>query len=370
MPSWARHLVSVSLPTLVSVALIAAPGTAAPAGAAVPAMPAYSIGTSVEGPGTGVVLPNGNFVLTWAVQAPHHLENAEVCVLPLGAKACSSTTKLATLNKADLEGSVQVYATGNDDVSVVVGTCCTAGLDGDLRFNSINGGKSFGPATRVGTANVDTGTFANTELVWGGGGQVQGIAPSATTPDPSYASVGSAVAQDSLTTYHQGVIYAEYDVDDGNVHVFYAPKGSNFDLASSYKQVTLVKNSQLGGVSDGALLTIDSSSDTPELQMFNGTSYGPPHAVPVPAESLDGQFLVHESSSGKVHVSFNNARNRYKNITEWTKNGGKTWRGLTVLGSLDQAQADEIVLNGEGNGVILATGNDGAKAWVQPLGSW
>jgi hypothetical protein len=379
---WRRRGIISSI-GLVSVAL-AFGATAALAGGGVkgdpqPELNQFSIGNPGGGAGTGAVLSDGNLVLAAPTSSGTSIR---VCVLHPGSRACVSN---ATLNAYtggggdSFYGTVEVLATGGQDISVVAEDCCYLNVGGDnggaVVFDSTNGGATFGPEIPAGTIDgIGTATFAGGDIVVAndttGTFQVQafpvdpGSAVTAMATPPSSDGVGTS----SLTTYHGGVLLTWDNLT--NTFAEYAPSGSDFNSTDAYGSVGTFTGQDVSAVSGNALLTDPGGSLTggEKLRFFNGSSFGPAYSVPDSKAGDDGAFTMQEVGN-VAHVFFIGRRDSYDVLGESTANG-TSWSGQTqyTVGSAIDAGLLSPVLGPTGAGLVVQSDEEGGVAVIaQPV---
>ena len=357
----------------VTVLLVAGLASPALAGGVVgdpqPELAHFSVGAT-GGTGTGAVVADGDLVLA----APSTSGTAiEVCVLRPGARACTSRATLQAFHHAgdpqdSFGGTVEVLATGGEDVSIVALDCCYIGADGAVVFDSTDGGRTFAGMKEAGDiATIGAATYAGGSLVVGsfeqGGLEVQALAPDPSSAQTSYAvPVGGEDGETSLATYHGGVLVANDNLK--NTYVEYAKSGSGLNTSSSYKRVGTFGNELVTGISGDALLTDPGGSLTggERLRFFNGTSFGPPRKVPDSRAGDDGYFSVQEVGT-TVHVFFLGRRDGY-NLFEDTTTDGVHWT-QHEFSSLIGSSSLSPVLGPTGAGLLFA--NDGTPLLAQPI---
>jgi hypothetical protein len=161
-----------------------------------------------------------------------------------------------------------------------------------------------------------------------------------------------------------------------STYVGYAPSGSNFNATSSYRQVGSFGDEQLFGLAGNALLTVQNKNknkgtDEMLLRIFNGHSFGSPHAVPGGAGCTIGcSVTIDEDSSGAVHVFNERAANNptYALFEYSTSNGGRTWSGPVNLGNATVDGGFSAALDVRGSGLVLGTGQPICYPVLAPQG--
>lgn len=341
-----------------------------------PELAPFSIAPVETGNGSGAALADGTLVLASLSKTG---TTAMVCVLQPGDRRCASTATLSAYaadgEQDSFTGVPEVVATGGSDVSVVLEDCCHipifSGVGGAVVFDSTNDGRTFSNEIPAGIIlGVDAATFANGRLV---------VASSETTSlnvqallKPPYVELsapanpnGKYDGDTSLTTYKGGVLVASDDAS-GNTLVEYAPKGSNFNLSSSYGTPVDFKGEDLAGVSANALLTYSSTS-TPGafLRLFNGKSFGPRYDVPEPPGGGEGYWNLQDTGR-VVHVFFLD-RNDGSDVYSESTPDGVQWSPLSVYDSAPNAGALVPVLGPSGAGLLYETDASAPPLFIQPI---
>lgn len=345
--------------------------------AGTPAAP-FSPGTADGLGDSAALLPNGNFVTAWHYAVTSTTDYVRVCVLPVGATKCSSKAALKPPSGATVFEAPQVFSTGSNHVSVVAETCCVTPNEQDMLYNSTDGGKTFSAGVNIGSIDVGTGANIGTTLVWATsvntfGTFVQSASSTATTPVAGKAHISSDQGPTIMTIYKQGVLVATTALNGSNsaVDVFYAPKGSDFNKTSSYSKVGHFKNTNLDGISGPAILLTPNGTGvagTPNVKIFNGTSFASGITAPV-AHAADDQQYTDFYVNGKVHVFYVDARQSYDLLSESWRPGSTTWSGTTNYPPW-KANSTQAVIATSGTGIVLGTPAGSGKVWVQPIGSW
>jgi hypothetical protein len=139
--------------------------------------------------------------------------------------------------------------------------------------------------------------------------------------------------------------------------VDYAPSGANFNATSSYHSVGSFSSQELIGISGDALLTQETGGkETVELRLFNGSGFGPEHAVPHTSGGGPEWFAVDQDPSGKSHVfSESTHLARDYDLYEESTSTGSHWSGPLNLGNAISADNFAIGLDSRGSGLVLGT---------------
>lgn len=340
-----------------------------------PELDQFGIGNVDGGSGTGAVLPDGDLVIATPSSSGTTID---VCVLHPGSRACVHTTVLHAYTGGggdSFYGSVEVLATGGNDVSVVAEDCCyldVGGIDGGaVVFDSTDGGTSFTGEIPAGTIqSIGAATYFDGQIIVGtvstGSMQVQAFP---VDPGTAVTTLATTRAGDdgstSLTTSGSGVLLASDDTTD--THVQYAT--SDFNTASSWTTVGTFANETVTAVSGAALLTDPGGSLTggERIRFFNGTSFGAAHAVPDSKAGDDGYFAMQEAA-GSAHVFFIGRRDSYDVFAESTGTGA-SWSPLQqfTVGSAINDGLLSPVLGPTGAGVVVQIPAGGTPVVVQPI---
>jgi len=328
--------------------------------------------SSASGHGTIAMEPDGSLVAVYDVNGGNG--HAKVCVLKRTGTKCTATVTLTPLADDGTNGVPQVFVTSADHVSVLQGACCDADPNGDVLFDSANGGSSFGAAVRVGSITPSAGTLTGGQIAFTEGDAsstlVESVPFDASGPPAIYAEPNSKIAADvGIGNYGGGVLVGADDLGSPDTtYVEYAGAGNNFDNSSSYAPVGAISKSELIGISVGALLTENTTGkNTVELRMFNGTGFGAAHAVPGTSGGGPEWFAVYQDPSGAVHVfsERGKAKQGYDLIEESTSDGGVRWSAPVDLGDAITNNFFSVALDRHGAGLVLGTG--GGKAIGYPV---
>lgn len=363
-------------PSILAAAAVSALGLlsalAGPAGAAVdqPAVPhasgPFKIGPSVS-PGSVVLESTGSRVAVFDVRSGHGKTN--VCLIAPTGRSCSHSTLLSPPASDSTFGTPGVFIPSANHVVVLQGSCCDVNPDSTVLYTSTNGGRTFSAPVRVGRLGVDSSELIGGHVLFtahdnAAGLQVVSVPVSASGASPT-ATITSRVAYDTgLGQYKSGALVGtDFSGKSDTTYVYYAPKGKNFDVASSYHSVATFSGESLLAMSGGALLTDRSKGDVVRLRMFSGTRFGTAHAVPHVHGGLGTWFTVTQDPSGHVHVFAILATASYHLLEVSTSNGGKTWTSARNLGNAIRSTYLSAAVDSRGRGLVL--GN--SPAWGYPV---
>jgi hypothetical protein len=357
------------------VAAFAGTAMASPAGGVKgdpqPELTPFKLGVlKASSPGGGIAMePDGGLVAAYDIGVGSG--RLQVCVLSRGGHGCASKTELSPPSSSDdTSGAPGVFIPSANHVIVLQATCCDGSADGgDVLFSSTNGGKTFGPAVRVGSLSVDASALIGGQIVFGQGGhdgaQVESIPVSASGPPAVTATPISKTSYEfSIGSYRSGALIASQS--DGaafdTTYVDYAASGSDFNATSSYHQVGAISKEGLIGMAGDALLTIQTGGkETAELRLFNGRGFGPAHAVPGTSGGEPEWFTVNQDPSGAVHVFADRAAQGYDLIEHTSTDGGARWQAPVNLGNAIDSDYYNAALDSHGAGLVLGT--DQAEAY-------
>ena len=329
--------------------------------------------SSTDGNGTISMEPDGSLVAVYNVSGGDG--RTRVCQLKRTGTKCTATVTLTPLDDDSVNGVPQVFVTSADHVSVLQSACCDADPNGDVLFDSANGGSSFGAAVRVGSIDASVATLSSGEIAFtegdtSAGTLVESVPFDASGPPPIYAQPNSKIAADvGIGNFGGGVLVGADDAGSPDTtYVEYAAPETNFDSSGSYVEAGAFSKSELIGISGGALLTENTTGkDTVELRMFGGVSFGAAHAVPGTSGGGPEWFAVYQDPSGAVHVfsERGKASPGYDLIEESTSDGGARWSAPVDLGDAITNNFFSVALDRHGAGLVLGTG--GGKAYGYPV---
>lgn len=304
--------------------------------------------------------PNGSLVAAYDVT----VKKAEVCVLDRGHRSCAHKVDLGTPASGDTWDAPQVLVPSSNHVIVLADYCCDTNSNGDtLMYSSTDGGRTFGPFSRIGGVTVGGAVLVGKQIVFTGvdahvGTQVESVKVGATGAPKTVASLSgnlNFVTDVGIGAYHGGVLVG-YDNDGAIWQTFvkYAPAGSDFNNGNSYKKVITIKNESLLGMSGSALLTIQASGkQTVELRLFNGKSFGTAHAVPGTSGGGPEWFGLDQPPGGGTHVFAERGFASY-DLIEYSTSNGTRWTKRN-LGNATHSQAFNAGLDSRGTGLILGS---------------
>jgi hypothetical protein len=369
-----RRAVLAAASLLALFALAAAPASASTAaastasgvpsgvkGAPQPELTPFRLGASSTG-GSVAIEPDGSLVVAYEVSSGHG--KTFVCVLSRASHKCTSTITLSPLSGDTESPDTYAFVSGPNTIEVLQGDCCDGNPSGgDLLYTSTDGGFTFGPPVRVGTLSTSAAVLVGRDIVFAqdesGSFQVESIPVAAAGPPPSVAIPFSGEAGDvGVTGYHDGVLAGDDNVGSPDtVRVAYAARGSDFDRSASYHVAGTFRDESLVAMSGPALLTEQASgSDTLELRLFNGKSYGPAHAVPHTRGGGPEWFGLDTDPSGVVHV-FGESTHlaRTYDLYEESTSAGTTWTSPLDLGYAGKVSSFAAGLDASGSGLVLGT---------------
>jgi hypothetical protein len=338
-----------------------------------PELKMFRVSKTDSSPASIAFEPDGSMVAAYVVPYKSQGEIV-VCMLNRGERGCSHTVSLHTLDGdswATTEAP-QVLVPSANHVVVLLDSCCDTAANGDtLLFSSTNGGRSFGAPVRIGSATVGGAVLIGGQIVFFGnddpsGDWVASVPVSASGPPPSVAAITADNYDVGIGAYHNGVIAGFDNLGKGDIYTTYAdyaPAGSNFNASASYHHIVTLGNEQLLGVSGSALLTIQGSGkEDVELRLFNGKSFGPPHAVPGLTGKLPEWVGLEQDPSGVTHV-FSSISSTGYDLYENTTSSGARWSS-TNLGDAIDSSFFSAGLDSRGTGLILgADANEPVNAY-------
>jgi hypothetical protein len=280
-----------------------------------------------------------------------------------GGRECSHTSTLAPPDGVSVNGEPQVFALPDNHVVALQGACCDANPVGDdVVYTSTDGGKTFGPAVRVGDLGVAAAALVGGDIVFGGGGhdgaQVESVPAAAPVAPETIATPSDEVAYDvALGAYKGGALVANEDVDSGGDYetsVEFAPGTTNFNSSLSYSHVDTFDHEGLVAMSGNALLTQKTTGKGDlELRLFNGVGFDPAHAVPGDADGGGPvHYAIDQDPSGTVHVFAELARDGY-HLAESSTTSGKHWTKRHDEGTAIDNDYLNAGLDALGDGLVL-----------------
>jgi hypothetical protein len=201
--------------------------------------------------------PNGSLVAAFDVPGGT-THKAEVCVLNRSSRSCARKVDLGTPTSGDSWDTgygPQVLVPSANHVVLIGDVCCDTSSSDTLMYSSTDGGRTFGPFTRIGSVSVGGAVLIGKQIVFIGadfpqGVQVESVPVSGASPPASVATLASSRNDVGIGAYHGGVL-AGYD-NDGKIwqtFVKYAPAGSDFNAGGSFRKVITISNESLLGVS-------------------------------------------------------------------------------------------------------------------------
>jgi hypothetical protein len=232
----------------------------------------------------------------------------------------------------------------------------------DFLYTSTNGGKTFGAPVRVGDIAVDSSALVDGNIVFAAsnahvGWQVQSIADNAVSDPGAEAVLGDTQPDSVKMADYKGGVVAAADFG-GDVKVKYAASGKDFNSPSSYVDAATINHEDLLGLSGNALLTIQTTGqDHIELRLFNGTSFGSPHAVPdFKGHDLGLWTAIAKDSSGVAHVFVSSEFGTPSyGLQELSTTSGRHWTGETYLGNAITSDSFAATVDSTGSGLVLGT---------------
>lgn len=343
-----------------------------------PELDPFKFSTADSSPASSAMEPSGSMVTAYDVPLAAR-GKAVVCQFNRGGRSCSHTTSIGTpssMLSVDPTYGPQLLVPSSNHVVLLEDTCCDTNSDGDtLFYSSTDGGTTFGAPVRIGNVTVGDSVLVGKQIVFIGadspvGTQVESIPVAPSGPPASVATLTTAIGPDTprIGSYQGGVLAAwdAFTATSTNTSVKYAPSGSNFNASGSYHAVTTISKEALLGLWGNALLTIQAGGKaTVELRLFNGKSFGPPHAVPGTSGGGPEAFGVYQDPSGEVHVFSDRAGSSpsYELIMESTSNG--THWSKDNLGNGLTSIWFSAALDSHHTGLVIGTG--GTQAWGYPL---
>lgn len=359
-------LIAASAVALGLSGMLAAPAMAAVGRPAIPhASGPFKIGPS-SSPGTVALTSNGGRVAVFDIASGHG--KTRVCLISATGRSCFHSTLLSPPASDFTFGTPGVFVPSANHVVVLQNTCCDSNPNSTVLYTSTNGGKNFSAPVRVGSLGVDASELIGTQLLFteqtnSSGLQVVSVPLSASAPGATATISTRATNAVGVGQYKGGALVGTDNASGSATYLYYAAKGKNFDLASSYHQVATFSGESLLGMSGSALLTNKSKGNKVLLRIFNGSSFGPARTVAHVHGGIGTWFTVNQDPIGHVHVFAIMQSALYQLLEVSTSNGGKTWTSAARLGNGINSVYLSAALSAKGKGLVL--GN--TPAWGYPV---
>ena len=325
----------------------------------------FKLGPS-DSPGSIANEPSGSRVAVFDISSGHG--QTHVCSIAAKARKCTSNVDLTPLAGDSTFGQPGVFIPSMSHVVVLQGACCDKDPDSTLLYTSTDGGATFRAPVRVGSLLVDASELIRGTILWtaqnnSAGLQVVSVPVGATGPNPT-ATISTREAFDvGLGQYNGGALVGTDHLGKGYTsYVYYAPKGKNFDAASSYKLVGTFGGEQLLAMSGKVLLTVRKNNSL-VLRVFGGSKFGTAHTVPHVHGGLGTWITVDQDSRGHVHVFDIEAKSSYHLLEVSTSDGGAKWTSAVNLGNGINSTTLSAAITASGSGMVL--GN--SPAWAYPV---
>ncbi len=319
-------------------------------------------------PGSVALQASGGRVAVFDISSGHG--KTHVCLIAPTGRSCSHSTYLVPPAASDdTFGTPGVFIPSKSHVVVLQGTCCEVNPDSTVLYTSADGGKTFSAPVRVGALAVGASELIGSQVLYtagndAGGLQVVSFPVGASSPSPTATIVNRAASDVALGQYKGGALAGmDFSGTPVTTYVYYAAKGKNFDVGSSYHSVAKFAGESLLAMSGGALLTDRAKDGVVRLRMFNGTKFGSPHAVAHVHGGLGTWLTVNQDPSGHVHVFAVLASASYHMLEVSTSNGGTSWSSAIDLGNAISTVYLSAAVNSAGKGLVL--GN--SPAWGYPV---
>jgi hypothetical protein len=368
---------AVALPALSAHAAAASPAGGIK-GDPQPELKPFKFSTVDSSPASSAMEPNGSIVTAYDVPLAAR-GKAVVCQFSRGGRSCSHATSIDTpssMLSVNPNDGPALQVPSSNHVVMLENTCCDGNPDGDtLFYSSTDGGATFSAPVRIGNVAVGDSVLVGGQIVFVGadspvGTQVESIPVAPSGPPASVATLSTATGPDTprIGSYHGGVLAAwdAYTATSTKTSVKYAPAGSDFNASDSYHPVATIADEALLGFWGDALLTIQmGGKQTVQLRLFNGKSFGPPHAVPGTSGGGPEAFGIYQDPSGQVHVFSDRGTvsPNYRLIMESTSNGTQ-WSKDNLGNGLTSTWFSAAIDSGH-TGLVIGTG--GTQAWGYPL---
>lgn len=301
---------------------------------------------------------DGDWVIAYEVATSNTDGAIDVCVLKPGARSCQSTTQLTTEDGSSVFGSPSVTVDGSA-VYVAMDECCYAP---DLLFESNDGGATFGAPADMGPADGPGIDASETFGVTGFGEHMMWAENDAGASFPvEFAPLGDPGAGQVVTAMTDPAGFETAGLGSDAGQVIAAGGDGSQTIASAapagstvFHTVGQFPNEDLLSVSGPALVTQQTTgNESVVLRLYNGTSFGPAHVVPVSggggphwdigAWSPAGTFIFTERYQDSYHLEMQSSVS------------GASWTGRTDLGDAVASNAFSVAMGSIGNGVVVGT---------------
>jgi hypothetical protein len=341
-----------------------------------PELKPFKFSTVDSSPSSAGMEPNGSIID--AYDAPSGVTGEiVVCQLSRGGRSCAHRVSIGTPSSedgVDTSYGPQLQVTSANHVVVLDDVCCDTATDGDtLFYTSTDGGSTFGAPVRIGNVATGGSVLVGSQVVFIGsdfpdGIQVESVPIAPSGPPAAVATLSPDRGDVGIGSFHGGVL-AGYDFDGTieTTYVDYAPALSDFNSTSSYHRVISLSNEQLDTISGDALLTTQTNPSLKhpafELRLFNGTSFGPAHAVPdCPVGGPEWVGLT-QDPGGRAHVFCERAATGYDVFDESTSDGVH-WHSAN-LGNAISSYSFTAAIDANHTGLVIGPG--GGQVWGFPL---
>ncbi len=366
--------VALTLLTVLSGAATASPANGVK-GDPQPELSSFKLSSADTSPGTIAFEPNGSLVAAYDVPSGTRGQIV-VCTLNRGSRSCGHKVSLSTLSSGDgmdTGSGPRLLVTSANHVAVIEDACCDGNPNDTVLYASTDGGKSFGTGVRIGNVVSGGAVQVGQDIAVIGsdfpdGIQVESFPVAAPSPPAAVASLSGDRGDVGIASFRGGVL-AGWDFDGSSwfTHVEYAPADSDFNSAASYRHIITIKNESLVGLSGNALLTIQQGgAGSLELRLFNGTTFGPEHAVPGTKASGPEWYGVQQDPSGETHV-FSERSDKGYDLLILSTRSGTTWSTYNAGNAID-SYSFAAGLDSHGSGIVLGPGGNRVTAYpvLQP----
>jgi hypothetical protein len=304
---------------------------------------------------------NGTLIIAYEVSTPNTDGAIEVCVLKRGARSCESRTTLSTVDGSSVFGSPSVTVESGGVVYVAMDECCNAT---DVLFMSTDGGRTFGAPVPIGPADAPNISVSETFGVTGFGVHMMWAEDDAgPNLDVEFADLGDPAAGQVVTAMTDpgadfftaglgsdagGVIAAGSDSNDVTFASFAPARSTVFHPVGQFP------GQQLIAVSGEAMVTqLTTGSQSLVLRLFNGTSFGPAHVVPVSGGG-GPNWNTAAWTPGRTFIFTERNQDSYDLEMQSTVSGS-SWTRRTDVGDAIKSNEFSTALDNIGSGLVVGT---------------
>jgi len=345
-------------------AAVLAFGTAAPAHAA-----PFTVGAGQNG---GVAIDDGGTAYVgWQVNVGAPGDALQLCVLPPHGTRCAASTTVGFPGSGYNRSRVSVLTPAPNTVDLAVARTNIGAGDADTyRARSTDGGRTFGPASKIADAGLAQGVLASNGRIAMSDGPTTlhaGVFPL----DGSGAGGRGALlvpflegAFNDVASAGDEVLVASSDADGANA--FRLPAGGNANDAAVWQSIPGLapgRQPQLAGGPRGFVALLEPPGDSPPglfVQRLEPAGWAPP--ISIASELNNVEFQLHQNTRGRLTalITYSGYRLDYATSTD----GGVLWSSLVTVARYGEPYPShlEFATNAAGRGVAVVDNSLGDKA--------